>query len=393
LSNFALGLFVARSFGATEFGAFTLAFVTYSVVINAARGLATDPLLVRYSGDANLTWRQAASSATGTALAVGGAAGALCVVAGLLLPQPAGLGFIALGLGLPGLALQDSWRFAFFACGRGKFAFINDSVWTVLLVGTLFLMHQQGHGSAFRCLLAFGATATVAAVVGGLQAHLLPRPWRAVRWLANHYKLSLRYLVENVSVSGASQLRSFVLGGAASLAAVGHVRASEILMGPFLVVLMGISQVAVPEASRAFQRDSRQLRRFCFRLGAVQAAAAVAWGLVLLTIFPLGPGPALLKELWVPTAGLVPAITLTVVAASFITAANAGLRAMGVARRSLRAQLTTSAMYVVGGCLGAIFGGAVGTSWGVTAAQCVGVLVTWHQLRLALTDHSLSVVG
>ena len=51
LSNLALGLFVARSFGASNFGAFTLAYITYTVVINAARGLATDPLLVRYSGD------------------------------------------------------------------------------------------------------------------------------------------------------------------------------------------------------------------------------------------------------------------------------------------------------------------------------------------------------
>ena len=40
-----------------RFGAFTLAFVTYTVVINATRGLATDPLLVRYSGDQDTRWR------------------------------------------------------------------------------------------------------------------------------------------------------------------------------------------------------------------------------------------------------------------------------------------------------------------------------------------------
>ena len=70
-----------------------------------------------------------------------------------------------------------------------------------------------------------------------------------------------------------------------------------------------------------------------------------------------------------PTAQLLPAITLTVAAASFITAATAGLRAMGVARRSLRAQLTGSAAYVIGGATGAVVAGAVGASWGVTAAQ------------------------
>ena len=70
LSNFALGLFVARSFGASNFGAFTLAYITYTVVINAARGLSTDPLVVRYSGDvsggsaasgSSRRWRRATS--------------------------------------------------------------------------------------------------------------------------------------------------------------------------------------------------------------------------------------------------------------------------------------------------------------------------------------------
>jgi O-antigen/teichoic acid export membrane protein len=108
LSNFALGLFVARSFGSSEFGAFTLAFITYTVMINAARGLATDPLLVRYSGDGGPRWRQATSSATGTALVVGLTIGGLCILVGVFLPHPVGLGFISLGVGLPGLALQDS---------------------------------------------------------------------------------------------------------------------------------------------------------------------------------------------------------------------------------------------------------------------------------------------
>jgi hypothetical protein len=136
-----------------------------------------------------------------------------------------------------------------------------------------------------------------------------------------------------------------------------------------------------------FHKDSQHLARFCFILGGVQAAGAIAWGAILVTVFPLGPGPALLKELWMPTEQLLPAITLTVAFAAFITAAIAGLRAMGVARRSLRAQLTGSAAYVIGGAAGAVVGGAVGTSWGVTIAEVFAALVWWHQLRSALADH------
>jgi O-antigen/teichoic acid export membrane protein len=392
LSNFAVGLFVARSFGASTFGAFTLAFLTYTVTINATRGLATDPLLVRYSGASSRRWRRATSSATGTALAVGVLVGAVCVLAGLLLPDSLGSVFIALGIGMPGLVLQDSWRFAFFALGRGFLSFVNDLFWTVLLVLALVVLYYLGDGSATRCMIAFGGTATLAAMLGALQARTVPRPLRAGYWLRSHSGLSVRYLVENVSISGASQIRAYVLGGVASLAAVGYVRASEILMGPFLVLLMGISQVAVPEASRVFHRDSTRLGRFCLILGGVQASAAIAWGLIIITIFPLGPGRALIKELWMPTAQLIPAITLTVAFASFVTAGTAGLRAMGLARRSLRAQLTAAAAYAILGSVGAILWGALGTSWGVTAAQCISALVWWHQLRSALAAHHAAPV-
>ncbi|MGI3780727.1 MAG: hypothetical protein ACRYG2_08105 [Janthinobacterium lividum] len=393
LSNFALGLFVARTYGAGGFGAFTLAFVTYSVVLNASRGLGTDPLLVRHSGPPDQVWRRATAAATGTALAVGVVGGVLCVAAGLLLPPTTGGGFLVLGLGLPGLMLQDSFRFAFFACGRGRAAFANDLVWTILLVATLAVLLVSGAGTPAICLLVFGGTASAAAVVGALQAHVVPRPVRIRSWLRTHRSLSFRYLGENVSFSLASQIRTFVLGGVASLAAVGYVRSSEILMGPFLVLLMGLSQVAVPEASRALAGGPARLRAFCLRLGAVQAGAAVAWGAVLLTVFPLGPGPALLGEIWGPTSRLIPPITLTVCATSFMTAANAGLRAMGTSRRSLKAQLITATVYVTLACLGAVLGGAIGTSWGVTVAQAVGALVSWYQLRSGLAEQERTVTA
>jgi hypothetical protein len=104
-------------------------------------------------------------------------------------------------VGLPGLTLQDSWRFAFFAAGRGASALVNDLVWTSLLILALFLLHRSGDGSVVRCLLAFGGTASLAAVLGSLQAGVTPRPARVGAWLREHRQLSARYLVENVSRS------------------------------------------------------------------------------------------------------------------------------------------------------------------------------------------------
>jgi O-antigen/teichoic acid export membrane protein len=386
LSNFALGLFVARTFGAANFGVFTLAFVSYAVVLNAGRGLATDPLLVRHSGSVRRVWRQATSSATGTALGVGTASGLVSVLAGLALPAPIGPVFVALGVGLPGILVQDAWRFAFFAGRRPASALLNDLVWSLLLVGGLLVLYRSGDASVAGCMLVFGLTAWIAAVFGALQAGVLPRPRMAPGWLRRHRDLSVRYLVENLSFAGASQLRSFVVGAVVGLAAVGAVRSAELLMGPFVVVLMGVAQVAVPETSRVFHASPGRLPRFCLLLGGAQAAAAVLWGAALLLVMPLGPGALLLKQLWTPTAVLLVPTTLTIATACFSIAATAGLRAAGATRRSTRAQLIASAIYLAGGAGGAFLGGAAGTCWGTAAANLVGIAVWWHQLRAALAE-------
>ena len=134
---------------------------------------------------------------------------------------------------------------------------------------------------------------------------------------------------------------------------------------------------------------------FCLTLGGVQAGAAMAWGVALLLVLPQGPGHALLHELWSPASLLIPVVTLNVVAACFLTAIIAGLRAMGVARRSLRTQVTTSVAYLVAGTVGALWAGAIGTCWGVALANAFGASFGWYQLRTALAQQEgeLGVVG
>jgi len=118
ISNFVLGVVVARSLDAASFGAFGLAYVTFGLAISATRGLATDPLLVRFSGARTPAWRRAVAASSATATLCGIVTGVVCILVGLALPPQVGGGFIALGVGLPGLMLQDSLRFAFFSVGE-----------------------------------------------------------------------------------------------------------------------------------------------------------------------------------------------------------------------------------------------------------------------------------
>ncbi|MFF5183163.1 hypothetical protein ACFY30_05140 [Streptomyces sp. NPDC000345] len=384
ISNFAVGIYVARSLGVTAFGVFSLAWVTYGVVLNVSRGLASDPLVVRFSGVPEASWRGAVARASGTALGVGTVIGAACLVIGLALGGRLGPAFACLGVLLPGLLLQDAWRFSFFAAGAGRKAFVNDLVWCVALVPAMVVAARVGSVAAF--VLAWGASAAVAAAYGCLQSGIRPRVTEARGWLREQRDLGYRYLVENVSLSGASQLRAYGLGAIAGVGAVGAVRGAELLMGPFLAVLMGLSLVTVPEAARVLRQAPQRLGTFCLLLGGGQAAAALLWGGALL-LLPDRLGKFTLGGVWHSAAELIVPITLGVAGAGLGTGAAAGLRALGAARRSLRCQLFASACYVGGGLGGAAAAGTVGSAWGVAAATVSGSAVWWLQLRSALREH------
>ncbi|MGW6143645.1 hypothetical protein [Streptomyces sp. NPDC055140] len=384
LSNFAVGIYVARSLGVTAFGVFSLAWVTYGVVLSVSRGVGTDPLVVRFSGVPDASWRAAVARSSGTALGVGAAIGTVCLAVGLALGGSVGIAFACLGVMLPGLLLQDAWRYAFFAAGTGRKAFVNDLVWGVALVPAMVVAARVGSVAAF--VLAWGASAAVAALYGCLQSGIRPQLTGARQWLRTHRDLGSRYLVENTCLSGASQLRAYGLGAIVGVGAVGAVRGAELLLGPFLAVLMGLSLVTVAEAARVLRQAPHRLGPFCLLLGGGQAVAALLWGTALL-LMPDRIGAFVLGDVWHSASQLIVPAVLGVAGAGLGTGAAAGLRALAAARRSLRSQLFASACYVSGGLGGAAVAGTVGSAWGVAVATLCGSAVWWLQLRTALREH------
>ena len=385
LTNFVVGVVAARTLGATDFGLFSLAWVTFGLVLNISRGLASDPVVVRFSGPADRRWHEAVRRGTGTAVLIGCVGGALCAGVGLVLGSGHGAVFVGLGVVLPFLVLQDCWRFAFFAAGRGRDAFVNDLVWGLALVPALVVAAR--HPAAVWFVVAWGVSGGVAAAVGLVQARVVPDVTSVRRWVSDHRDLGLRYMVENVCQSGAGQLRMYGLGAIAGVAAVGTVRGGELLVGPFLAVLMGVNLVAVPEATRVVRRAVGRLRAFCLVVGGAQWFAALCWGLGLLLLLPDGVGGYLLGSIWPEASRLVVPATLTVMSAGLSSGASTGLRALGAAALGLRAQLVASAFYVTGGLLGAASGGALGSAWGVAVGALAGVAVWWWSLGVGVRRH------
>jgi O-antigen/teichoic acid export membrane protein len=387
LTNFLLSIYIARTLGAVQFGAFTLAYVTYGFAINASRGLSVEPLLIRFSGPEVTRWRRATAGCTGTALLVGIATGACAVIAGLVVGHTTGEAFLALGLTLPGLLLQDSWRYAFFALGRGYHAFVNDTFWAVIQIPLLVVLKVTGHADVFWFVLAWGLGGTAGAILGMFQAKVVPSLIRAKQWLIKHRDLGPRYLAENTGSNGADTVRSYSVSSILGLADVGYIQAANTLMGPFKVIFYGMSMLTIPEAARLLRESPRRLPLFCAAMGAGLGILALLWGVALLVALPLGIGHLMLGQIWRPTYPLVLPAALYVTAGCVGTGATIGLHALGAARRSLRAALITSGLIVVAGVSGALLGGVLGCMHAIAAVAWIGTFISWWELRKALHDH------
>ena len=165
------------------------------------------------------------------------------------------------------------------------------------------------------------------------------------------------------------------------LAAVGYVQAAGTLMGPFLVIFFGISLVTVAggQPGSCGARHGTCGCTACWWRGARRMG--LAWGVALLVALPRGLGHLLLGRSVAAGLPAGAAVTISVMGACVIAGATAGLHALGAARRSLRAMVLASVVFLVCGLSGAYFGGAAGTVRGAALATWIGASLWWWQLR------------
>ena len=387
LSNLAVGVFVARSGTVADFGVYALAFGGYTIALNVSRAVATEPLAVRYTGDRNPDWERAVKASTATALLVGllSMLVALAIAAVPAVPSKGVL--IAFAVTMPGLLLQDAWRWAFFVVGEGGRAFLNDLIW-LLAMGVFFAaLYLADAATAFSLTLAWGLGAVVAAIAGRFQTRLAPRRQLIREWVKTHWDLTPKYVGEMLAVSGTIQVYMLGITAAAGIAATAGIRGAQVLLGPVNVLNQGIRVVAVPEAARALRHSYRRLLLVGLAISLGVGAGALAWGAVFL-LLPEDVGEWLLGEgVWAQaSAVMVPVILLQAFGAS-----NAGafaiIRALAAATRGLRVRLVSSAILIVAGIGGAVLGGAKGAAWGLATASFCTLLLWWREAHRAIAVH------
>jgi O-antigen/teichoic acid export membrane protein len=390
-TNFMLGAFVARAVTPRDFGAFSVVYATFTLSLGASRAVAGEPLVVRSSSVSTEEWREAVRLSVGTSLMVGLIVGLGCILGALLAGGPFRIVLAILGVFLPVLLVQDTWRYALFAHGRGGAAFFNDLTWAVAMFVALGLLMHAELANVAWFTAAWASGGTIAAIVGLLQVKVAPSgPLGAFKWLSRNRDLASRFLAEFALSSGASSLIVFGIGSLSGLAQVGQLRAGQIALGPLNVMFAGAAMATVPEGVRLLKESPQRLARASRLISLVTAAVAFSWG-VLVLVVPNAIGRFTLGANWEGARSLVVPLSIGVIGYGLSFGATTGLRSLAAAKRSLRARELDALSSILFVLSGASLGGASGAAWGYALAGCLRVANSWWHFTKALGEHRESM--
>ncbi|GAA1428262.1 hypothetical protein GCM10009616_07450 [Microlunatus lacustris] len=367
-SNLLLSIIVARQLDAGGFGAFAIAFLTFGLVIAVARATIGQPLQISYSGAPMDQWREATRSALAAAVVLGTVVGASLVVIGLLLGGGTGQALVAVGVCMPGLVAQDICRMAFFSSGQAKQAALNDALWTALEFAALAAMIALGVREVGPFILAWGGSATVAAVVGCLVLGLAPRFRGCLRWLFAQRSLTGYLLAENILGEGVAQVAILFVGVAGSPADVGSLRAGQVLLGPLNVLVTAIAVFGIPEIARRGDMPLRQRQRFCWALSGAVTVVSIGYACVVL-LLPDALGRQLFGDTWDGAQTVLLAMCALYLAGAIGLGPGVTLFGMGRARASFGLNLVKAPLLLLTLSLGIWQAGAVGAAWALALTE------------------------
>lgn len=381
LTNMALTVLVARALSQEGFGAFSVAFAVYSLVVGGSRALINQPLVVRYTGEGDDRFHEAARSSAGAGILLGAAAGLVAALVGVLTTDGSGPSLVVIGILLPGLLLQDLWRLAFIAEGRPQRAVTIDAVWAVGQLAAVVGISLTEHASSTSLLLAWGLTALLSGIIGGRLFGGGPRLRSALPWMAQQKDLIKYYAASFASVLGANQAAILLIAAVGSNVIVGSLRAAQVVLGPLNLIGYALGAFAMPEIARRGLRGRKALL-VGLGLSTVMVVVQLAYGLVVLSV-PDSWGEFAFKENWDGARSVLGASLVGLVAIGAGFGASTLLIALGFAKQTFWTNLVLGPALIGFSLLGLHLGGAFGAALGLSLAQCVVTPIQWFMvLRL-----------
>lgn len=306
-TNAAINFVIARRVDPTEFGAFAIAYTIFAMVVGLSRAAATAPLGISYADVPLGAFRSAVRQAAGTALMLGAAVGVLLMLVGVGMGGTVGTNLAAMGVIMPALLVQDAWRYASFAQGRPLLAVANDLVWAAVLGAGLWLLATVapgGVGGSATMVLVWGVAAAVAAQVGVLQHQAWPQPRRAWAWFTGHRETTGFMTAEFLSLQGAAQTSTLVIGAVGSTSLVGALRGLQTLLAPTTNLAVALMSFSIPEFSRRRHLPAQTVLRGAYLVSGLVVVSSTLWGLAFV-VLPDDFGAALLGDTWAETHQLL----------------------------------------------------------------------------------------
>jgi O-antigen/teichoic acid export membrane protein len=387
-TNFVPSLVLARVLGPSDFGTFSLAFLAWFLTLSVVRSALMQPYTLAAAALTGPAWSALTARAAGAVVLAGGLAGVAFAAAAVAVGLDSELGpsLLAVAVLAPGLALQEFWRVASFASSRARTAAANDAWWAVGQAAAFTALLLATSPTAAWSLLAWGAGAWLAALIGLRQLSVRPRLDRsALTWARGAARLGLWF-------TGANATFAFGLFGVAALVAIklgqddlGLFRMVQgNLFGPVQLLTIAAESVFLPHFVRSIRGSSTGGLAEAVRYSAVVVVVVVSYGLLLRAV-----APAVLDNVFGSGFAPATALVLPMLVVFALDAGGSGasilLRARAHGAHLVVTQVVSTAIRLAAVVLLMRAVGLVGAVWGLAIGSGVAAVFFWTFARRTVT--------
>jgi O-antigen/teichoic acid export membrane protein len=385
VSNFAVGIVVARISGPAGLGAFALAYAVWILMTLIHRALITVPMAIM--GDLRGDEKQEFIR-RGFAADVMFGAMAACIIAAvgsalLVVGQHSfGIAMLSVAPWVLVLNLQDYWRQMGFLLGKPRKSLMNDLLFNAVQVVAFGAVFVAGLHSVFAVVSAWGLAAAIAALYGLRQFSVRPSLRGGGSFLWSRWPTSRWLVSERAADWGATQLYLIIAGALLGPAAFGGLKAAQsLVVGPALLVINAGGSFGLPEASRQLEERGwtgmARVIRFVTGAGVLAASSCAIVVLVAApTLLRLLYGPGFVA--YAPSARI---FSISLVFAAFSVGPILALTTTRRVRSLFVVQLAKLAFSVGAVC-------ALTSAYGVTGAATADLLTSVATLATMLAMRS-----
>lgn len=388
VGSFVFNILLARFLAPEEYGAFAVAYVWFTLVINLHDGFLVEPMAIYGAGKYGERFRDYLGFVfVGEAVFVLIAAALLGLGAAVsLLANSTLVGHALLGVAVAAPFLLPRWltRQPFYILGTPQWAALGSAIYAVVVVAGVLLLEWLNALTPVSAFLVMGAGGLIASVfltVALIRPHW-PRKgsdlkagqvwrdhWRYARWASTSNSLNW------VSTNVIPVISPLLIG----LSGTGALRAMNVVMMPLYLSVTAVMGIGLPTFSRAFvQGGKTRLNAYARNIGVLVVGASAAY-CVLMTFIGTDLVSVLFKGQYDEhiTVAILASNALVQVLYSGVLTLDVALRSMGKIRQSFVGNLIPTVISWTAGVWLMFHYGLLGMN--------VGLLFTYSVVLTVLT--------